>query len=251
MLNEVSSTRHKKSGSRHDDGFGMRRKLALAMTLMIVLIGMLGVAFKVQKVEASGTIKAGDWIKYEGTTTGTLPGEIVPTWVKLEFLSVEGTNATVRTMIHLSDGTEKTDTTTVDLVSGADTGFIIPANSKTGDSIYISGRGNITIDGETTLTYTGTNRTVVYASFLDSGAYFTYYWDKQTGIILEQRKTSNGTTTISKVKSTNMWQTQPELLLDPTVIYVMIIVVAIVVAVTFLRARKKKKPRRRTRRKRR
>lgn len=230
----------------------MIRRLVLVMGLTLVLIGMLGVAVKVQRVEASGTIKAGDWIKYEVIITGRLPGEIIPTWVKLDFLSVEETNATVRATMHLSDGTENINTTTVDIASGTDTGFIIPSNSKTGDSIYISGYENITIDGETTLTYTGVNRTVVYASFSDSGDHFAYYWDKQTGIMLEQRKTSNGTTTIFRVKETNMWQTQPsELLLDPTVFYVMIIVVAIVVAVMFLRTRKKKKPRRRTRRKRR
>ena len=234
----------------------MSRKLVLTMGLTLVLIGMLSVVVKVQRVEASGIIKAGDWIKYEVTTTGELPGETIPTWVKLEFLSVEGANATVQATMRLSDGTKIINTTTVDIVSGADTGFIIPSDSKTGDSIYISGHGNITIDGENTLAYTGVDRSVVYASFWDSGDYFAYYWDKQTGIMLEQRKTSNGTTTIFKVKDTNMWQTQPsELLLDPTVFYVMIIVVAIVlaivVAVMFLRTRKKKKPRRRARKKRR
>ena len=229
----------------------MVRRLGLAMALTLVLIGMLGVAVKVQRVEASGTIKAGDWIKYEVTITGELPGETIPTWVKLEFLSVEETNATMRATMHLSDGTKIINTTTVDIVSGTDTGFIIPSNSKTGDSIPISGHANITINGETTLAYTGVNRTVVYASFSDSGDYFAYYWDKQTGIMLEQRKASNGTTTIFKVKDTNMWHTQPsELFLDPTVFYVMIIVVAIVVAVMFLWTRKKK-PRRRARKKRR
>jgi hypothetical protein len=229
----------------------MNRKLVWAIISVLVLMSMLDIVAKVHRVEASGTIKAGDWITYEVTITDKLPGEIVPTWVKLEFLSVEVTNATVRATMHLSDGTERINTTTVDVVSGADTGFVIPSNSKTGDSVYISEHGNITIDGETTSTYTGVYRTVVYASFSDSGNYFAYYWDKQIGILLEQRNTTSDSTTIYKVKDTNMWQTQlPNPPLDPTVYYIMIIAaLAIVVAVAFLRTRKKKPRRRRARRK--
>jgi len=225
----------------------MSRKLALAISLALVLLGILGVEVEARNVETSGTIKAGDWIKYEVTISPTLHGEITPTWVKFEFLSVEGTNATVRATMRLSDGTENIEMTTVDIVSGSGTGLIIPSNSKTGDHIYISGQGNITIDGETTVTYTGVNRTAVYASVSNSGNYFACYWDKQTGIMLEQRNTINDSTTIYKVNDTNMWQTQSrERPPDPTVFYVMIIIVAIVVVVIFLRTRKKK-PRRRAR----
>lgn len=246
----VSSTSHKKWISRHNDRFGMNRKLALTISLTLVFLVMLSVEVKVQGVEAGETIEAGDWIKYEVTITPTLHGEITPTWVRFEFLSVEGTNATVQATMRLSDGTERIETMTVDIVSGSDTGLIISSNSKTGDSIYISGQGNITIDGETTLTYTGVSRTAVYASSSNSTNYFACYWDKQTGIMLEQRNTINDSTTIYKVKDTNMWQTQSRELFDPTVFYIMIIVVAIIVAVMFLRTRKKK-PRRRARRKRR
>ena len=229
----------------------MSRKLALTISLILVLLAMLGVDIKARSVEANGTIKAGDWIKYEVTITPTLHGEITPTWVKFEFLSIEGTNATVKATMRLSDGTEKIEMMTVDIVSGSDTGLIIPSDSKTGDSIYISDHGNITIDGESTLTYTGVNRTTVYVSFSYSGNYFACYWDKQTGIMLEQRNTINDSTTIYKAKDTNMWQTSSdERSPDQTVFYVMIIVVAIVVAVIFLRTRKKK-PRRQVRRKRR
>lgn len=223
----------------------MARKLVLAMSLAIVLLGMCArVEVEARSAEAGETIKAGDWIKYEVTITPTLHGEITPTWVKFEFLSVEGTNASVQATMRLSDGTEKIEMMTIDIMSGSGTGLIIPSNSKTGDSIYISDQGNITLDGETILTHTGVDRPAVYASFSDSGNYFNCYWDKETGIMLEQRNTIIDSSTIYVAKDTNMWQTQSnERSPDSTVFYVMIIAVAIVVAVIFFRTRKK--PRRR------
>lgn len=229
----------------------MSRKLALAISLALVFLAVSGVEIEVQSVEAAETFEAGDWIKYEVTITPTLQGEINPTWVRFEFLSVEGTNATVEATMHLSDGTEKIETMTADIVSGSDTELIIPSNSKTGDSIYISNQGNITIEDETTLTCTGVERTAVHATSSNSTHYFACYWDKQTGIMLEERNTIDDTTTIYRVKDTNMWQTKSsERPLDPTVLYAIITVVAIVVALILLRMRNKK-PRRRTHRKRR
>jgi hypothetical protein len=229
----------------------MNRKLALAISLTLVFLAMLGVEIEIQSVEAAETFEAGDWIKYEVTITPTLQGEITPTWVRFEFLSVEGTNATVEATMHLSDGTEKIETMTADTVSGSDTELIIPSNSKTGDSIYISNQGNITIEDVTTLTYTGVERTAVHASSSNSTHDFACYWDKQTGIMLEERNTIDDTTTIYRVNDTNMWQTQSrERPPYPTILYVIILVAAIVVALIFLRTRKKK-PRRRTHRKRR
>lgn len=225
----------------------MTRKFVLAMSLTLVLLGMCArVEVEARSAEAGGTIKAGDWIKYEVTITPTLHGEITPTWVKFEFLSVEGANASVQATMRLSDGTEKIEMMTIDIMSGSGTGLIIPSNSKTGDSIYISDQGNMTLDGETILTHTGVDRPAVYASFSNSGNYFNCYWDKETGIMLEQRNTIIDSTTIYVAKDTNMWQTQSnERSPDPTVFYVMIIAVAIVVAVIFFRTRKK--PRRRAR----
>jgi hypothetical protein len=133
----------------------------------------------------------------------------------VEFLSVEETKATIRVTMRMSDGTEQNQTMTIDVVAGGQalglSGFVIPANSKVGDSITIGGDGftfNVTIDGETTRTYAGASRTVVYASFSQFGAQLTYYWDKQAGVMVE----SSGTypqlnmTETAKATETNMWQ---------------------------------------------
>jgi len=52
---------------------------------------------------------------------------------------------------------------------------VIPANLTVGDTIYITGYGNVTIANETTGTYAGASRTIVYASFSQYGIQLTYY----------------------------------------------------------------------------
>ena len=229
----------------------MNRKLASAISFTLLFLAMLGVEVEVQSVEAGGIFEAGDWIKYEVTITPTIQGEITPIWVRFEFLSVEETNATVEAKMLLSDGVEETETMTVDTVSGSGTGLIIPSDSKTGDSIYISNQGNITIEGEATLTCTGVERRAVHASSSNSTRYFAGYWDKQTGIMLEELNTIDYTTTVCRVIDTNMWQTRSlENPPDATVLYIITIVAATIVALTLLGTRKKK-PRRHINRKRR
>ena len=192
-------------------------------------------------------VKAGEWIKVEYTISGWPAGQPYPEWLKVEFLTVEGTNITVRVTMHMSNGTEQNATVPVIIGAGGGeafglSGFVIPANLTIGDSVYITGYGNVTIAGETTGTYAGASRTVVYASFSQYGTQLTYYWDKQTGVMVEASTTSGTMTGTAKATETNMWQ--PELFgLDPILLYSLIIVTIVVVAaVAFLAIRRKKKP---------
>jgi len=156
-------------------------------------------------------VKAGDWTKIEYKITGWPAGQPYPEWLKLEFLSVEGTGATVRVTMRMSDGTEQSDTVPVDLAAGGGeafglSGFVISANLTTGDSVYMTGYGDVAIEGETTRTYAGARRTVVYASISQYGVQLTYYWDKLTGVIVEASTTYGGMTATGKVTETNMWE---------------------------------------------
>jgi len=185
------------------------------MVLTLFLIGTVTFTFDSQsaKAEVQVGVKAGDWIKHTYTISGWPSGEPYPLWLKVEFLSVEGTNATINVTMHMSDGTEQNDTITVDIAGGGEdfqglSGFVIPANSTTGDSIYISGYGNVTIAGETTEAYAGASRTVVYASFSQYGTQLTYYWDKLTGVMVEASTTSGGVTATAKATETNMWKSE-------------------------------------------
>ena len=161
-------------------------------------------------VEAGGVgIKAGDWIKVTYTITGWPAGQPYGEWLKLEFLSVNGTIANVRATVRISDGTEQSNTGSVDVVSGSEVpglaGIVISTNRTTGDSVYIAGYGNVTIEGEATRTYAGANRTVVYAGFSQNETQVTYYWDKLTGVMVEISSTSPGITGTAKATETNMW----------------------------------------------
>jgi hypothetical protein len=154
-------------------------------------------------------IKAGDWTKAKYTTIGW--PEPYPEWMKVEFLSVEGTSADVQVTMHISDGTEQSTTVPVDLAEGGGeafglTGFVIPTNLTTGDSVYMSGFGNVTIAGETTI-YAGARRTVVYTYISEYG--LTYYWDKQTGVMVEAFGRSSGVSLKATVTETNMWEVAP------------------------------------------
>ncbi|MCJ7669860.1 MAG: hypothetical protein MUO61_05020, partial [Dehalococcoidia bacterium] len=198
-------------------------------------------------VEAGNVgIKTGDWIKIEYKITGLPAGQSYPEWLKLEFLSVEGTSANVRVTLHWSDGTEQSDTAPVDVVSGGEvpglSGGIISANLTTGDSVYMSGFGDVAIEGETTRTYAGARRTVVYASFSQYGVQLTYYWDKLTGVMVGGSITYGGMTVAAKATETNMWEAGPPAAGMAWWLWIIVAVVVVALAIVVYRLKKRKTP---------
>jgi hypothetical protein len=202
-----------------------------------------------QKVQVG--IKAGAWIKIEYKITGWPAGQPYPEWLKLEFLSVEGTIANVRVTMHMSDGTEQSDTVPVDVVSGGEvpglSGGIISANLTTGDSVYMSGFGNVTIKGETTRIYAGARRTVVYTSISQSIPYqgevqLSYYWDKLTGVLVEASTTSSGITATAKATETNMWEAAPPAVGMAWWLWAIVAAAIVALAIVVYRLKKRKTP---------
>lgn len=224
----------------------MNRHIPAAICVALVCLGLLCQSTIVKVIEARVHIEAGHFIKYEVTITPILEGVVTPTWMKFEFTTIEGTNATIHSTIHLSDGQEWDATTTFDIVSGSSTGLLIPSNTNIGDSIPIDGYGNIAIEGETTSIYTGVQRTTVFAQYSNATDSLACFWDKPTGILLAQNSTKNEVTMRWKILDTNIWQTQQE---DAPpyqiLVYGGIIVGAILVSVIYLRTREKKPRRRR------
>jgi hypothetical protein len=155
-------------------------------------------------------VKAGDWIKLAYTITGLTPSQLYVEWLKLEFLSVNGTIANVRRTMHVSDGTEASDNASIDIAFGSQfpglAGIVVSANLTTGYDVYIAGHGNVTIEGETTGAYVGANRSVVYAGFSQNQTQVTYYWDKLTGVMVELSAVSPGVTATAEATETNMWE---------------------------------------------
>jgi hypothetical protein len=185
-------------------------------------------------------IKAGDWIKVAYTITGLPAGQLYAEWLKLEFLSVNGTIANARATLGISDGTEQTGTGPLDVVSGGGVpglpGIVVSANLTTGDSVPIAGYSNVMIEGEATRPYAGADRTVVYAGFSHNETQGTYYWDKLTGVMVEISTTSAGITATGKVTETNMWgSTTARVPWWPWIIVAAVVVAG--VAVFFVRRR--------------
>ena len=197
-----------------------------------------------------GGIKAGDWIKFEYTITGWPAGQPCPEWLELEFISVEGTSASVNVTLGMSDGQELTDTVPVDLGEGGGeafglAGFVISPNLRRGDSVYFSGYGDVTIEGETTRTYAGARRRVVYASLSQSVPYqdavqLTYYWDKQTGVMVEASTIWGDVTVTCKATETNMLEADSPAVGVQWWLWVIIAVAVAAVAFVVYRLRKRK-----------
>jgi hypothetical protein len=186
-------------------------------------------------------IKAGDWIKVTYTIAGLPAGQRYAEWLKLEFLSVNGTMANVRATLGISDGTEQSGTGPLDIVSSGGVpelpGIVVSANLTTGDSVPIAGYGNITIEGEATRTYAGENRTVVYAGFSQNETQVTYYWDKLTGVMVGKSSISPGITATANATETNMWGTATVVRM-PWWPWIIVAVVAVGVVIFFIRRRR-------------
>lgn len=224
----------------------MSRQILVAICLVLVFFGMLCQSTSIKVIEANSIIEAGSFVRYEVAITSILEGVVTPTGVNFEFIDIDGTNATISSTIYFSDGDEWDSTTTFDIESGSSTGFIIPSNSKIGDSIPIDGYGNISIEGETTSIYTGVNRTTVFARYSNSTDSLVYFWDKPTGIMLEQNSTKFESTMFWKIIDTNIWQTQQnDYSPYQNIIYIVIMLVAILSLIIYLRIRKKRPRRRR------
>jgi hypothetical protein len=185
-------------------------------------------------------IKTGDWIRLKYTFSSWPAGQTYPEWLKLEFLSVEGTIATVKFTLHMSDGTEQSDTELVDVVSDIEVpglaGVVISANLTIGDSVYIAGYGNVSLEDEAVKTYAGASRTVVYASFSQNETQVTYYWDKLTGVMVEVYSTYPGFTATAEAAETNIWEATTVRM--PWWPWIIVAVVAVGLVIFFVRRKR-------------
>jgi len=237
----------------------MSRRISSVIVLVIVVLGTLIVVPKVQKAGADEVnigVKTGDWIKYDYAfdPIPTFGGEPIPVvqWRKIEFLNVERPAATVRLTTHMSSGMEDNGTftwnaTKRDFGSISSMRFIIQANCQTGN-VVVMRYGNATIAGEVTRAYLGVSRTVVYASHSEQGSQLTYYWDKETGVMVEVNSVGTGMeggeqkATI-KVTGTSLWQALFLGLPIPILLYIIVAAfIVIALGTTVFLIRRKKKP---------
>lgn len=216
-------------------GFVMGKKLLLGLISVFLMLSLIGATSATLVVG----VKAGDWIEYQVTFTGTPPD---PTHSVVEanmtILSVSAPSIQVNILSTLSNGTQLSTNSTLNLQTGQlIDNFIIPANLQVGDQFYDATIGsNITITGSQQAIYGGATRTVINATSGNN----TYMWDQATGVDVEGFSSGEGYTMHTLVSATNIWQPQvPEF--NPSLIgSIGIIGAAVTLSAVAIAIRKKK-----------
>jgi NADH:ubiquinone oxidoreductase subunit K len=210
------------------------KKLTVAI---LIATYFLGPAFAYSGV----AVKSGDWIEYKVTVTGNPPADLDVTWARIDVTSVEGSAITVDVKTMFANGTIFPEPDIrLNVATGAiGDGFFIPTELQLGDVYSTQYEGNITITGPKIIDAGGSQRTVLYGAANET----TYYWDKQTGIMVQAVSELFTCTMHTETKATNLWQ--PQILgLEASVFYVLAASVAVVVVgiaiVVFLAKRQKK-----------
>lgn len=217
----------------------MKTKILAAVTVSAVLFVSLLVLASAQLTVG---VKKGDWIEYQVTFTGTPSPDHSITSARMEIINVQGMEIYVNIVSTYENGTEVSTNSTLNLQTGQlIDNFIIPANLNTGDQFYDSNVGNITINNTQQRTYAGATRTVVFANSLNN----TYIWDQATGISVEGTSTASEYTMHSLATSTNIWQTQSNVVtIDSVILYAIVVITVIIITVIILllAMRRKHKP---------
>jgi len=197
----------------------------LEATLMILLLLMPAIISASAAANVSFGVKSGDWIEYQfQNVIGLSSGETE----RIDFLNVSGTTITLRSAVYTQTITETNDTETFDLTSQQDSSmrflslrvYVIPAGLNENDSVYLGMLfGNRTIAGETTRSYLGADRSVIYANFSDTeGNNYVLYWDRATGVLLEGTQSFGAASEGVVVSATSLWMS-----LIPLLVWISII----------------------------
>jgi len=123
-------------------------------------------------------------------------------WVRVDITGVSGTNVTLQTIVHFKNGTEEIGGGWIDVDTGDNvnaTNMIIGANLNEGDPIYTAGDySNWFINETTTRAYPDSTRETCHINMTYAYNYtippdtdvdyfysMNFYWDKATGIMVE------------------------------------------------------------------
>ena len=176
-------------------------------------------------------VKEGDLIQYDVEVTGDVPEQHDVANASIEVINVRDKLIDIKFTSTFLDGTQKIDYSTLNLQTGnlGET-FIIPANLTKGDSFSEELYGNITISKVEERSYAGVKRTTVTASNPQN----VWYWDQETGFLVEAKSTFANFTITTTAKETNIWQPQPYEM-DPivSIVLVTVIIAALLIIVVF------------------
>ncbi len=204
----------------------MRRCAFLAVALVLLVVSpLLGVTFAQSSVVG---VKAGDWIKYKVTETGTPISEYNITWARMGITAVNGDVVTVNVLTQYGNGTLLPENDiNLNVATGAiGDGFFVPTNLKPGDRYSTEYEGIINMTSIVQKQAGGAQRDVLVGVTSQS----IYNWDKQTGIMVAATSTLPGCVMYTTTSSTNIWA--PQILgLNQTLFYALVLSIIGVVAV--------------------
>jgi len=196
----------------------MRRCAFLAAALSLLFASsLLGVTFGQTNVVG---VKAGDWIQYRVTETGNPIPAYNVTWGRMDIISVQGEKITVNVLTEFGNGTLFPENgITLNVATGAiGDGFFVPVTLNPGDRYSTEYEGTINITSVGQIEAGGARRTVLIGVSSES----TYYWDKQTGIMVAATSNLPGCVMHTKTSATNIWA--PEILsLSQSLFYSLIV----------------------------
>lgn len=183
-------------------------------------------------------VKPGHWAKY--TMLGAQPSYIT---MKISISSVSGTTVYGNMAYESPGGSMEIASFQGDVLDGEMFPYIVPANLNEGDYIYYNSEySNLEVQNVTTRSYAGASRIIICAT--DYG-WQTYYWDQQTGILVEETYSSGSmVSSMLKLTETNIWGGSIFDASNPFfwVLVVVIVVVVAAVALFVLSSLRKKKP---------
>jgi len=212
----------------------------LSKILLALALGIIFLTANNANVEVSVGVKAGDWIEYQVTATGTLPQGFNLTWARMEILHVHQSRIVANITTKSPEGNYSFLVTAFDEKEGKiGAWFIIPANLNVGDTFYdeLLGR-NVTVEGEEQLEFAGATRAVTNATTPER----TKRWDKPTGVFVECIDVFEDFSVTARAVCTNMWG-RSEPWVDSIVVYAFMLVIPVVVAsVSFAVHQKRKFP---------
>ena len=200
----------------------MKKSIFLVIALIAFMAPTLSA---LSSTEGIVRVKEGDWIKYQVTETGNPTSDYNITWARMDITSVQDERINIDVVTAYANGTIYPENgIALNLATGAiGDGFFIPTNLNPGDKYSSEYEGNITIMGIEQLEAGGAERTVL-SGVADQT---TYYWDKQTGVMVAATSNFNGFSLFTKTSGTNLWQSQI-LGLDSTIFYALIIAIVII-----------------------
>lgn len=208
--------------------------LAIAITMLIITFSLFSEAL----ADISVGVKKGNWIKYQVIETGNVSADYNITWARIEVTSVQGAKINIDVQTGYANGTLYPEKVPLNLATGAiGDGFFVPTNLNLGDQFYSEYQGNISITSIWKLEVGGALRTVISATSNQT----TYYWDRQTGILVGATTSFPAFTLFTQTSGTNLWQ--PQILgLDSTLFYeiIVVIIVSLIAVLAILIWRKRK-----------